>query len=247
MKFIFAILLVSLFVFPSLAAVSTQTEIHASLPPVPHTFYGNVTAPNGTLVEARCSGCIFNSDNPVEVYFNHYSDLFVQGNISSGDLITFYIGGVNTGITYPYSHGEVTNIDLFIPVANTTTVPTTSPTPTPTHTYSGGGGGGGSGGGYSYSPATTRVTTVRTTVPTTVPTANATTVVTTIPTTLETIATTIPTTTIVTTIPTTIGNVTSSDITGGYMWVFIVAVGLILIIGAAAWLMRDKKKEEDYV
>lgn len=107
-------------------------------PQLPHSFYGTIEAagnpvPAGVPVEARAEGVITAvSGNPVYSYAGGYGSadpftprLEVQGDISSGTGLTFYVGGVQAEVqhggssgswssTYPFSPGEVTELNLRI-------------------------------------------------------------------------------------------------------------------------------------
>ncbi len=85
-------------------------------PALPHAFYGTVTingypASIGTRVEARGTGVMTNiPQNPLTttVAGEYGSDglyLLVQGDISSGATITFYVNGRNTGETATFEAG----------------------------------------------------------------------------------------------------------------------------------------------
>ena len=81
---------------------------YASIPPLPHAFYGSVTingspAPIGTRVEAIGEGVIPNTPgNPIMVTDpGEYGGpggldpkLVVQGDIADGTVLTFYVDGV---------------------------------------------------------------------------------------------------------------------------------------------------------
>ena len=124
------------------------------LPPLPHAFYGAVKindspAPVGTQVEARGEGVRAGIEgNPIVTSaVGSYGSpdpmgtkLVVQGDISDGATITFYVNGVSTGQTAVWHSGEVTELNLSVSIA----------IPPP-----GGGGGGGGGGPPAPPPGTT--------------------------------------------------------------------------------------------
>ena len=101
-----------------------------AIPPVPHAFYGDVTingspAPAGTTVGARGTGVLTGIDgNPVTTtalgkYGSTASpelDLIVQGDVTSGEEISFFVNGVATGQTYPFDSGETTGLDLSVTI-----------------------------------------------------------------------------------------------------------------------------------
>jgi len=105
----------------------------AAQPPLPHFFCGNVTvdgspAPVGTKVEARGTGVLTGIDgNPITTTVsgkygdNSLNRLVVQGNITEGTVLTFYVNGVNTGQKYVFSSGELSrlNLAIFTPTGTT--------------------------------------------------------------------------------------------------------------------------------
>jgi hypothetical protein len=145
-------------------------------PPMPHVFYGTAffedqPVPSGVLIEARGTGVLENSEgNPIAVgaegtyggQGTFVPKLIVQGNISTGTPIEFFINGsraqcfdvvANSGwiMSYPFKPAGITQLNLRVsslPASNTTIVPTAIPSPT---IYYSGGGGGGGGGSYSGS------------------------------------------------------------------------------------------------
>jgi hypothetical protein len=175
-------------------------------PMMPHVFFGTVyvgnqAAPAGVTVEATGTGVhTGTTGNPVSTKADGTfagpgsfdQKLIIQGEITNGVQITFYVNGEKaqcrisgtTGAwldTYPFKSAEQTNLDLKVatlPTGTPAITPTsevTSTTITPTRTYvsSSGGGGGGGGGGGSYAGSftsefasttgTTKITTVATT------------------------------------------------------------------------------------
>ena len=122
-------------------------------PGIPHAFYGAVTsndvaAPSGAMIEARGAGVLTGvSGNPMAVSpAGQYggpgafdAKLIVQGSITDGTKITFYVDGVAAqcaepnGVwlnSYPFKSGAVTQLNLRVVVATST--PTSTPTETAT-------------------------------------------------------------------------------------------------------------------
>ncbi len=98
------------------------------IPPEPHAFWGYVTingnpAPVGTVVEAKGDSVIRGvAGNPITVtQAGRYGGtdigdpmLLVQGNISPNSPISFWVNGVDTGVTYPFGSGGPTKLDLSV-------------------------------------------------------------------------------------------------------------------------------------
>ena len=115
-------------------------------PALPHAFYGTVTiggnsAPDGTQVSATVdSGSVItNVQNPTTTVGGSYGInspyLLVQGDITPGATITFYVNGVSTGQTATFSvGGGPTELNLAATIT---------------------GGGGGGGGAPPAAPAVT--------------------------------------------------------------------------------------------
>ena len=127
----------------SLAMLIFVSPVYA-IPNLPHAFYGDVEingvkAPDGSLVSAVVSGGnIVAVQNPVSTLGGSYGvsslKLLVQGDISNGAMINFYVNGIDTGITETYEHGGgATRVDLSVTI--------------PIPEVPQGGGGGGAGGG----------------------------------------------------------------------------------------------------
>jgi len=113
------------------------------IPPLPHAFYGellinNNPAPAGTTVEARGAEVrtdiegnpivttqvgSYGSSNPLE------QRLIVQGDITEGAIITFYVNDVSTGQTAEWHSGETSPKDLSVTIA------APGPGPGPPHYY----------------------------------------------------------------------------------------------------------------
>lgn len=132
------------------------TASFAQPPPLPHSFYGTLTvdgepAPLYTKVEAKGDGVTTGiAGNPLvttEVGKYGSSDylgakLIVQGHISEGSLLTFYIDGKSADQTSEWHSGEFTELNLTL----------ASETPAPEEEEEEGGGGGGGGGGGTQGP-----------------------------------------------------------------------------------------------
>ncbi|MFC2008184.1 fibronectin type III domain-containing protein [Chloroflexota bacterium] len=131
----------TIFIVLSLLLVFCATPALANgIPALPHAFYGSVNingspAPDGSRVSATADqGDIIATQNPVTTSGGNYGitspRLLVQGDISNGATITFYVNDVSTGQTTIFeAGGGPTLVDLGV----------TIPRPPP----SGGGGGGG--------------------------------------------------------------------------------------------------------
>jgi len=124
MKKVIAFIALALLLSPGATAAYAQ-------PALPHAFYGSVTingaqAPAGTSVEARGEGVatgiagnptittvrgIYGTTNPFE------ARLVVQGDISPGATITFYVNGVSTGQTTEWLSSETTELPLSVTIA----------------------------------------------------------------------------------------------------------------------------------
>jgi hypothetical protein len=192
-----------------LTIVASPVIAAEQAPAMPHIFFGAVyagdqAAPGGVIVEAMGIG-VHNgtTGNPVSTKADgsyggpgsYDQKLIVQGEISNGIQISFYVNGGKaqcrvSGTTgawqdsYPFKSAEKTNLDLLVatlptgtttipPTAETTitTIATTATTPTYTSTsYSSSGGSGGGGGSYSGSFASGSTSAIETTRITATPT-----------------------------------------------------------------------------
>jgi hypothetical protein len=126
-------LLLALFVAPVYAG---------SIPSLPHAFYGAVElngsmAPVGTQVEVRGEGVQTGvNNNPFVtsaegVYGGPDAlapKLIVQGSVTEGAILTFYVNGVRAEQTTAWHSGEVTELDLTA-TAQTPPAPVVPPTP----------------------------------------------------------------------------------------------------------------------
>jgi hypothetical protein len=120
---------------------------HADIPTMPHAFYGTLTvggsaASVGTVVTAKVGGVECGSiTTTVEGQYGgsgaYDEKLAVTGEIADGATIYFYVGGSEANETYPFSSGDVTELDLTAePPGDDTTPPSvtiTALTPDPTN------------------------------------------------------------------------------------------------------------------
>ncbi|MCL0092977.1 Ig-like domain-containing protein [Dehalococcoidia bacterium] len=104
------------------------TPVVASVPPLPHTFWGYLTingepAPVGTTVEARVQGGLVGiPGNPLTTtQVGKYGGpgpfdpkLIVQGDIEPGAIIEFYVNGFRADQTYEFTPGGITRLDLSV-------------------------------------------------------------------------------------------------------------------------------------
>ena len=137
--------------------ILTILPMVAAIPGFPHEFCGDVLingspAPNGTLVSARITGkdVITNSQNPVATVNGNFGKdgvpLLVQGDLTNGDVVKFYVNNVDSGQTAIFEYGAGPDcVDLSVTI-------TTPPS-------SGGNTGGSSGGSSSGSSGATGGTT----------------------------------------------------------------------------------------
>jgi hypothetical protein len=127
-----------------LALTLVVSPVYAqAIPALPHAFYGVVEingspAPAGTEVEVRGEGVQTGADNNpiVTTVEGEYgspnplgSKLIVQGNISDGAILTFYVNGVQSDQTAEWHSGEVTALDITAAVE--APPPETTPLPKP--------------------------------------------------------------------------------------------------------------------
>lgn len=122
-------------------------------PPLPHAFYGRVyingeEAPKGTRIEARGENVIIGiQGNPIETVTegfygstdNSVINLFIQGWVTDGTPIEFYVNGEKAYCSdggaweesYPFQAGGITALDLWVgSLATPEPLPTFTPTPT---------------------------------------------------------------------------------------------------------------------
>jgi len=130
-----------------ITAISTFlliSNLALALPAQPNAFYGTVIlngnpAPDGTTVTAEINGMeVASTTTSGGKYGDPIGSFYVDDPNAdrSGEEISFFVNGANTGQIAFFANGAVTNIDL------TATVETTSDSG-----GDGGGGGGGNGGG----------------------------------------------------------------------------------------------------
>lgn len=130
-----------------------------AVPALPHAFFGSVTingsaASDGSQVSATVdTGTVIPTQNPVTTSGGNYGidslRLLVQGNITPGANITFYVDGYEATPSEAASFesgGGPDRIDLSVTIAAPTPPPTPEPEPEPA------GGGGGGGGGAAALP-----------------------------------------------------------------------------------------------
>ena len=133
---LFTALLICLIAIPALAIPVTPC---LAQPLMPHAFYGSVTingtpAATGTVVEARGEGVLTGiEDNPITVTeAGKYGGqggldpkLVVQGNITAGTSLTFYVNNVTAQCydvqaggewldSYPFKSGDITILNLKV-------------------------------------------------------------------------------------------------------------------------------------
>ena len=121
----------TIFIVLAFLLVLCATPVYA-VPSLPHAFYGSVTlngsqAPDGTQVSATVdSGSVItNAQNPTTTVGGSYGvdspHLLVQGDISNGATITFYVNGVSTGQTATFEAGggpTEKNLTVTIPTGD---------------------------------------------------------------------------------------------------------------------------------
>jgi hypothetical protein len=140
------VFMVSIFVLSS-AVLAT--------PGIPQPFYGYVLingapAPDGTSVVAKIDGVQVTGTVTTAGRYGYTPNIFYvddPDNDRSGKIVSFFVNGVDTGITSIYASGIPTSLNLSINIAS-------QPAPAP----SGGGGGGGGGGGFVTGAATAKKT-----------------------------------------------------------------------------------------
>ena len=115
-----------------LALLLCAVPAHASIPTMPHPFYGTVTiggsaAPVGTEITAKVAGVECGSyTTTVEGQYGssdpyQEDSLIVQGDIESGAEISFYVDGADTTQTYAFSPGaSLTELNLTVTVVDNT-------------------------------------------------------------------------------------------------------------------------------
>lgn len=135
---------ITLMLVVSLGAVFAP-PISAQPPPLPHAFFGTLTiddkpAPIGTMVEARGEGVITEvQGNPIvtteEGWYGNPDPLkpklIVQGSITDGTMVTFYVNGESTGQTWEWYTGEVNQVDLTLATSAQPAAPAPEPVAEP--------------------------------------------------------------------------------------------------------------------
>ena len=115
-------------------------------PGIPHQFYGTVSYDSGTtldglVIEAKVGGVVVGSSVTKDGKYGINPSLLFASKTDgewSGETVTFFVDGTDTGESFALVKGGYTNLNLTVLGAapgGTTTTTTTS---------SGGGGGGGS-------------------------------------------------------------------------------------------------------
>jgi len=112
-------------------------------PGIPHQFYGNVVfesgaTPDGLLVEAKVNGTVVGSSVTKDGKYGINPSLLFASKTEgdwSGETVTFFVDGTNTGESFALVKGGYTNLPLTVsgvaPGGTTTPTPIPSPTPTP--------------------------------------------------------------------------------------------------------------------
>jgi hypothetical protein len=271
-----SVIVLAVFCIILIIAGTSVSADNETIPALPQAFYGAVVDAGGqpvaagAVVEARGQGVATGIiGNPfTTTQSGQYGGpgglnpkLLVQGNLTDGTPITFYVGGSQAQCydvaaasgwkdTYPFKSGDVTELNLQVGSGTVTYTPTATATATATQTSSsgstGGGGGGftGGGGGGFVSTDSSATGTSSTAVNAT---ATATATATTTPgsqgnvSPTQTTATETPTQemTTVATRPTNIGTGQTIE----PLWGIGILI-VIIIIGAAAYFYSRQKSEQ---
>jgi hypothetical protein len=149
--------------FAILSIVLLSGAALALTPGLPHQFFGTVNingapAPDGTIVSARIDGAEVKNVPTANGKYGLVPGIFYVDDFNhnrEGNLIRFFVDGVDTGATAYFANGKSTELNLAITVA------VASPQQS--------GGGGGSGGSAIIIPnktanATQQITSTRTSV-----------------------------------------------------------------------------------
>jgi len=96
-------------------------------PGVPHQFYGEVNflngpAPDGSLVEAKIGGITVATTTTSNGKYGYAPNLFYiddPNNDRAGEVIEFYVRGINTGEAAIFQNGMSTRLDLSVNVSLT--------------------------------------------------------------------------------------------------------------------------------
>lgn len=129
---------VTLFAVLILSIVLLSGAVAALTPGLPHQFFGTVAingapAPDGTIVSARIDGAEVKNVPTANGKYGLVPGIFYVDDFNhnrEGNLIQFFVNGVDSGATSYFANGKSTELNLAITVA------VAAPQP------SGGGGGG---------------------------------------------------------------------------------------------------------
>jgi hypothetical protein len=127
-----------------LALLLCAIPAYADIPTIPHAFYGTLTmngspAPVGTVVKAKVVGVECGSITTTVAGQYGGSGAFdakltVSGDIETGATISFFVNDIDTGQTYAFSPGAVTQLNLTVTIIDNTppsvTITALSPDPT---------------------------------------------------------------------------------------------------------------------
>ena len=137
-KAVIAIAVALAFITPSSIVFANDEEqkletLSSRQPPLPHAFWGTLhingkLAPLGTRVHATGVGVIYPAtNNPLYTSYavGYYGGpggfdpkLIVQGYITEGATISFYVNNVSTGQTHQWHSGQVTQFNLTVNIIN---------------------------------------------------------------------------------------------------------------------------------
>ena len=118
-------------------------------PGIPHQFYGTVsyesgTTPDGLVVEAKViSGTVVGSSVTKSVEYGINPSLLFASKTEgewSGETVTFFVDGTDTGESFALVKGGYTNLNLTVPGAAPGTVTTSGGSPSTSSGSSSGGG-----------------------------------------------------------------------------------------------------------
>ncbi len=125
LRIVFTVLVVGL-----LFSLSLSSVLALDVPKLPHAFYGSLIidgspAPAGVKVEVKGTGIATGTDsNPIYTSeTGKYGDpgpygikLLAQGgaDIEDGTELTFFVDDVDTGQTFLFQSGEITELDLIV-------------------------------------------------------------------------------------------------------------------------------------
>lgn len=125
-------------------------------PGVPHQFFGTVSingapASDGTAVSAKIGGATVSTTTTSGGKYGYSPNIFYVEDPNSnraGNVIQFFVNGVDSGAIAYYVNGKSTELNLAVIIA----------TPPPSNPSSGGGGGSGGGNALVTQAANTAVT-----------------------------------------------------------------------------------------